>query len=320
MFDKFITEDAREIVDTVARALQEALPLDRLSRPDGGLAAETGFWPELLALEWPGVDLPAAIGGSEAGAWTETGIFREFGRHLLSPGVLAVTLAASVAQEGGLPDLARDILKGQVSPALAVPLANGWAGVIGTGDLLLLAGEGGLSLHRTRPEELATAWAFDDTLGAARIRLDPATALTSLPPSAQSRLRLLRLVAAMQNGIAEATLTLSRDHAATRQQFGKPIGAFQAVKHLCADMAVRTAAAGALLGEAALDGADISDCAAAAMTASTAARDNASATIQIFGGMGFTAECPAQLYLKRATLLELVVGGKEGLQDEMLAA
>jgi alkylation response protein AidB-like acyl-CoA dehydrogenase len=318
MFDKFITEGDREIVDTVARALQETLPTDRLSRSDGGLSNETAFWPEILALGWLGVNLPTDIGGTQAGNWIEIGMFREFGRQLLSPRALATTVAAAVAIEARQPRLAGEILLGKQATALAVQTARGRTGIIGKGDLVLNVGETGLTLHRTGSSVTSPAWAFDDTLPITVADWGDDAPLAGVPRDSAARLRLLRLVAAMQTGIAEATLTMARDHAATRQQFGKPIGAFQAVKHMCADMAVRAASAGALLGSAAEDGAGSVECAAAALTATAAARDNASAAIQIFGGMGFTAECPVQLYLKRATLLEIVVGGQDELQDDIL--
>ncbi|MGJ3627928.1 acyl-CoA dehydrogenase family protein [Sphingomonas sp. MMS24-JH45] len=115
------------------------------------------------------------------------------------------------------------------------------------------------------------------------------------------------LLSAYLTGVAQASTAMAVAYAGTREQFGQPIGAFQAVKHICADMATRAAAAeaqtffaAATFGRGADDGAEV---AAARLLAADAALANAKANIQVHGGMGFTAECDAHLLLKRAHLV-----------------
>ena len=97
-------------------------------------------------------------------------------------------------------------------------------------------------------------------------------------------------------------------------QFGKPIGSFQAVKHLCADMLVRAETARAAVHAAAVtvDQPDVGDAevaaAGAGLLAAEAALGNGKACIQVHGGMGFTWDVPAHLYLMRARVLAESLG------------
>jgi hypothetical protein len=132
------------------------------------------------------------------------------------------------------------------------------------------------------------------------------------------------LVATMLVGIAEQTRDMSVEYAKTRVQYGKPIGAFQAVKHRCADMAIRAQGAWDLTAVAALrlDTADdrAAPTAAAAKTvAVSAAITNAADNIQNHGAIGFTAEHEAHRYLKRARLLEPLCGAPTALTAELTA-
>ena len=124
------------------------------------------------------------------------------------------------------------------------------------------------------------------------------------------------LVAAELLGVAEACLDMAVDYAKTRVQFGKPIGSFQAIKHLCADMTLHVECARSAVYYAAWlasqpdtsDAALAEAAATAKATASTAAFHNAGQNIQIHGGIGITWEHDAQLYFKRARAAEALLG------------
>jgi alkylation response protein AidB-like acyl-CoA dehydrogenase len=107
------------------------------------------------------------------------------------------------------------------------------------------------------------------------------------------------LTAAEQVGSAARTTELAVRYAREREQFGRPIGSFQAVKHLCAEMLVRAELARVAVYAAALTG-DPLDCAAAKLLADEAAVHNARDCVQVHGGMGFTWETDVHLHLKRA--------------------
>jgi alkylation response protein AidB-like acyl-CoA dehydrogenase len=125
------------------------------------------------------------------------------------------------------------------------------------------------------------------------------------------------LTAAEQLGTATRVCELAVQHARTREQFGQPIGAFQAVKHLCAGMLVRAETARAAVYAAAVT-ADPVDIAAARLLADDAAERGARDCLQVHGGMGFTWECEVHLHLKRAWVRARRGGG--GAESEELLA
>jgi alkylation response protein AidB-like acyl-CoA dehydrogenase len=159
--------------------------------------------------------------------------------------------------------------------------------------------------------------------------LDPLTPLLRIdgisggPPVARDEaLRLLRiqgavLTAAYCVGLASHLADVSVAYAREREQFDRPIGSFQAIKHLLADMAVRTevaraavyAAGAALVDPGAEDAARTAS--VAKVVAGDAAIANGKTATQVHGGMGFTWEVDVHLYLKRAWLLDTHFGATE---------
>jgi alkylation response protein AidB-like acyl-CoA dehydrogenase len=117
---------------------------------------------------------------------------------------------------------------------------------------------------------------------------------------------------------------MSVEYGKVRQQFGKPIGSFQAIKHRCADMAVRAEVARSVVTYAAVALAEGEPDAArhagiAKALAGNAALANATDNIQNHGGMGYTWESDAHLYLKRARLLEHCFGTRTAHLDALAA-
>jgi alkylation response protein AidB-like acyl-CoA dehydrogenase len=119
------------------------------------------------------------------------------------------------------------------------------------------------------------------------------------------------------------TQELATEYARGREQFGRPIGGFQAVKHILADMFVRQElarsaayAAGATLDDPAVGSAPRA-ASAAKLVAGEAAMKNARACVQVHGGMGYTWEIPAHYYLKRAWVLENVFGSIDEQAERM---
>ncbi|WP_134739007.1 acyl-CoA dehydrogenase [Nocardioides sp. 503] len=132
------------------------------------------------------------------------------------------------------------------------------------------------------------------------------------------------LAAAEASGIARWCVQTAADHAKVREQFGRPIGAFQAVKHLCAEM-LETAEA---VTAAAWDVASVAfgeeeQWAFAADVAETVALDGAVAVakscIQVLGGIGFTYEHDAHLYLRRALTLRALLGDADAAAERLTA-
>lgn len=138
---------------------------------------------------------------------------------------------------------------------------------------------------------------------------------------AQARLLLTFGLAAEAAGQAQATLDLSVSYALVREQFGRPIGSFQAVKHRCADMFVSAqgARAGTELVATTWESTGslpAFETDATATYALRAALENATAAMQIHGGIAFTWEHDAHWYLKRAKAAQL---SAPGIDETVLA-
>lgn len=126
--------------------------------------------------------------------------------------------------------------------------------------------------------------------------------------------RGIAVLSAEQVGACERVLEIATDYARTREQFNRPIGSFQAIKHKCADMLVGLEWARSA-SQAALDVVDndlIDECSwcvsMAKAVCSEALRDAANANVQIHGGIGFTWEDSAHLYVRRARTDEVLFG------------
>ena len=129
----------------------------------------------------------------------------------------------------------------------------------------------------------------------------------------------------MQVGVAETALALIVEYAKVRETFGRKIGTYQAVRHVCADMALRAEAArcqlwsaAAALKERRSDAQAHLD--AAQHLANRAAVMNADADIQLHGGIGVTEEHHAHLLLKHSLLLARLFGSKRTLLARLLHA
>ena len=149
------------------------------------------------------------------------------------------------------------------------------------------------------------------TVTAAGVAVDPAAVWAGVADAAAvaTRLRDRAAVAVACDGlgVAEAMLDATVAYAKVREQFGRPIGSFQAVKHACADMAVRVAVARELVAAAVEgiaaggDGASVAASMAASYTGAAAVEVVGSA-MQLHGGIGYTWESGVHTYLKRAAL------------------
>ncbi len=137
--------------------------------------------------------------------------------------------------------------------------------------------------------------------------------------------RTLIALAAEQTGGAQTCLDQAVAYAKTRLQFGRPIGSYQAIKHQCADLLVEVEFAKSAAYNAAFtdesDGDALSTAAAMAKSfCSEAYTKAAKRNIQIHGGMGFTWEHPAHLYLKRAKASEMLLGSPASHRERVAAA
>jgi alkylation response protein AidB-like acyl-CoA dehydrogenase len=329
VIDLLPDEDQQNLVDAVVAFLSREMPIERL-RPDPGsecLPSQHDGWSEFAQLGWLGLGLPESLGGSGYSIIELMLIFREFGRYLLPPELVSSVIAAR-ALAGRSPEWARQLGAGSLRAGMAVPLGtDGWYHLIGPYDRTGLA----LNVLESKPlvHEIAS---FRDIKALncidSSVYLSQAVQSTGTPAQeveAQFAAETRVLVCAMLAGIAEAARDLAVGYAKVREQFGQSIGSFQAVKHMCADMAVRAESAYCLTALAALSlAADEADAdfqvSAAAAIAAAAAIDNAAQAIQIHGGIGFTLECDVHLFLKRAHVLDKLLGSAVSRRKAVLGA
>jgi alkylation response protein AidB-like acyl-CoA dehydrogenase len=141
------------------------------------------------------------------------------------------------------------------------------------------------------------------------VTVDPSRPLKRLPNGTAEAPRVRAAFAAEAVGIAQRALDLGVEHAKTRQQFGKPIGTYQAVSHQLADTYTDVELARSLAYWAAWSVAESDEQAAIAAAAAKAFATEAAVracerSIQVHGGIGFTWEHPLHRFYKRAQWLE----------------
>ena len=297
--------------------------------PEPGVGGVDGaLWRDLAELGIFGVRVAEADGGLGLGHPESVHVFEELGRSLATGPFTATALAATLLPEyaagrlrvglgdltGGAPQLLEHL--DALDALLVIETVDGETpGVAGHSQVL-----------RVEPIELradAVPHPVDPRVPLHRLRQKPLRG--EIVGDAGTADALLRegalLTAAYQVGIAAVLTERAVAYAKQRTQFGRAIGSFQAVKHLCADMFARAELARAAVHSAAVqladeaagsDGADLPAAAvavsAAKLLADDAAVANARAAIQVHGGMGCTWEMGLHFYLKRAWALSLAYG------------
>ncbi|HEX7322967.1 MAG TPA: acyl-CoA dehydrogenase [Mycobacterium sp.] len=341
-----LTDDHRQLAE-VARgfltshkargAARELLDATDETRPP--------FWPELVELGWLGLHIDEEHGGAGYGLSELVVVVEELGRAV-APGPFIPTVIASAAlAHAGTADQRAALLPGLVdgSTVAGVGLggdvrvdggrAGGAAGIVlgaGLADLLVItAGDDVLVLDRGRagisvdvPDNL------DLTRRSGRVTLaDVAVSAADILPGATQALlaRARALLAAEAVGGSADCTDAAVEYAMVRQQFGRTIATFQAVKHHCANMLVGAESATAAVWDAAraadsADGAEGEDqfalmAAVAATLAFPTYVRNAGLNIQVHGGIGFTWEHDAHLHLRRALAVQALLGGDGPARD-----
>ena len=328
-----------ELVAVAAGFCAAQLPVSRIrERRDEPVAITRKLWSAAAELGLLGVSAAEDIGGLGLNLDDEVLLFRELGRWLVPGPFIASVLGARLAARAGRAGLARAIVAGDVRTGLAQrregPPSDGQS-LTGrfdlfdapeTGYLLLVEPSGAGLLETASLTGIRPIDCIDPGTRLATVRAD-GVRLVSWVPAADDpiRLRGIVLASAILIGIAEAVRDLSVEHAKNRVQFGRPIGVNQAIKHACVDMAVAAEAALEQTLFAAISlrsgRADAEfQVLAANVVAGRAAIDNAAAGIQVHGGMGYTDEHHAHLYLKRAHVLGQLFGTSRDSLAGLLAA
>lgn len=338
-----LSTEQRDLADAVAELMAKRSPeaeVRRLMATDSGY--DPSVWAELAAMGLLGLAIPEKFGGSGAGA-VEVGLAMEaMGRALLCAPYLSslltthllLTLGDAKEQADVLPRIAAGELITTVAFAepgsalppekpktVAAPAGFEWR-LSGTKTYVLdatiaariyvLAGDAVFAVAPDGPGvQISALSTVDPTRKQGRIVLNdsPARLVGTLEGGAAALDKALDLASVAllgeQAGGAMHAMRMAADYAKTRFQFGRAIGSFQAIKHMCADMLLEaeSATSAARHVAAVFDAGDpgrFADLAAAQSYCSEAFVSIAANSIQVHGGIGFTWEHPAHLYLRRA--------------------
>jgi alkylation response protein AidB-like acyl-CoA dehydrogenase len=323
-------------------------------------------WKEMAELGWAGLALPEEWGGQGLGAVELAILFEEMGyalapSPLLSNTIVGLALAAAGSDEQReryLRPLADGGLRG--TPALVDAGSGAQPGkfamdAAADGDGVVLNGEKTLVMDAASADFFLVATSdgrrhlvekdaegvtvipeesIDLTRRLSSVRLDGVrvAAEATLPGDASAYFPVLHracvALAAESTGIAQRALEMSVAYAKDRQQFGRPIGAYQAVSHRCAQMLLETEGArSAVYGAAWAADAEPESLPLAASMAKAYASDAGwrvpDAAIQVHGGIGFTWEHDLHFFLKRGRANAAMFGDakwhRERVADAVLA-
>jgi alkylation response protein AidB-like acyl-CoA dehydrogenase len=339
-----LTTEQRDLADAAADLMAKRSPeaeVRRLMATDAGY--DPAVWAELAAMGLLGLAIPETYGGSGAGA-VEVGLVMEaMGRALLcapylSTAVLTTQLLLALGDAKEQADVLPRIAAGELiatvafaEPGSARPPSEPktvartagfewrlWGAktyvldATIAGRIYVLAGNAVFAVEPDAPGvEISALSTVDATRKQGRLVLTdtPARLVGTLEGGSAALDRALDYTSAAllgeQAGGAAHAMRMAADYAKTRFQFGRAIGSFQAIKHMCADMLLdaESALSAARHVAAAFDADDpgrLLDLAAAQSYCSEAFVSIAANTIQVHGGIGFTWEHPAHLYLRRA--------------------
>jgi alkylation response protein AidB-like acyl-CoA dehydrogenase len=301
---------------------------------EGGEDRLPAFWPELAEQGWLGLHLPEEHGGEGYGLAELAVVVEELGRALAPGPFLPTVLASAVVDRWGtaeqraawLPGLAAGTTLGAVAlvddPVGSEEAGGGALRLAGTIRPVLGAGLATLVVVPAQPGwcvllrdelEVDVLPSLDPIRPVAEVRLDGVVVPPDrqLGPAAVPELAAA-LVAAECTGGAAWCVDTAAAYAKVREQFGRPIGQFQAVKHRCADMLCRLEQARAAAWDA-VRGGEADEVALAAAVAGALGPEAfarcAKDCIQVLGGVGFTWEHDAHLFLKRAVSTRALLGG-----------
>lgn len=336
-----LTDDHRELAE-VARAFltsQKARWAARslLDSPD---ESRPPFWQDMVELGWLGLHIDERHGGSGYGLPELVVVVEELGRAV-APGPFVPTVIASavLAKEGSDEQQTRllpGLIDGTVTAGIGLDgnvrvengVVSGDAGIVlgaGLAELLLVAaGDDVLVLDRGRSGvSVEVPDNFDPTRRSGRVRLREVkvSAQDLLPGARAAALARARTVLAAEAvGGAADCVDAAVAYAKVRQQFGRTIATFQAVKHHCANMLVAAESGIAAVWDAARAATEDEEqfqliAAVAALLAFPAYARNAELNIQVHGGIGFTWEHDAHLHLRRALVDAALLGAEAPARD-----
>lgn len=301
-----LTEDQKTIKDTARDLLAGRGAILKARAASDGEGSDDALWNELRELGWAGLAVSEEYGGQGLGVVELAAVVEELGFAVAAVPLLSNTLAGLIIEAAGsdeqksrwLPAIASGEARGAVGTAELVADAEG-------ADVIVLLDGDGARLVEAASADVTARPVIDSTRPTFRVEASGGEPLAG--DVATGRQRATIALGAELLGVAQKALDLSLEYAKDRQQYGRPIGAYQAVSHRITEMLRDAETARSMVYYAAWAAdADPELLPRAAKMAGDEASEsglaNARAAIQVHGGIGFTWEHDCHLLLKRAQL------------------
>lgn len=329
-----LTESQAMLRDTVSRLFSVESTMQRVRAAEGTGGFDRALWEQVVALGLAGMRASEAEQGGSS-LLDAALVAEQAGRHLVSVPLVEAIVAAALLRRAAAPAaLIAEVGAGALAVLALEPLVDGKAQLVPGGQvarlILALDGRELVAIRRTQSSAASTAIAASPV---ALIDLRAPDAgerivLSSGEPAMTAHAMAVEewkvLSAAMLAGIGQRAVELAATYSCERQQFGKPIGAFQGIAHPLADSATDLDGARLLVWWAIWANATgRSDApAASAMAWWWAGRASEQAVLRAvhtFGGYGVTLEYDVQLYYRRAILVSLLAGEPQAELDRIAA-
>jgi alkylation response protein AidB-like acyl-CoA dehydrogenase len=323
------SDDQQAIKRTAKDLLADRFKFERVRELAEAGSYDEGAWKELCELGWPGIFVAEEHGGQGLGIVELIILMEELGYSLAPLPFLSNATAGLVIQAAG-----SDEQKQRWLPGIASGELRGAAGMLrgdeaklvpdGEGaDVIVLCGADGVRVVEGSAAEVEPVATMDATRRFARVRAGSAGEALEGEPGPGIGAALLA-VSAELTGVAQRAMEMAVDYARDRKQFGRPIGAYQAVSHRCAQMLLETEGArsatywGAWTADSEPESLELAASMAKAY-ASDAGWRVCSSSLQVHGGIGFTWEHDLHFLLKRAKVDSLLWGSASEHRERVAA-
>jgi alkylation response protein AidB-like acyl-CoA dehydrogenase len=312
------SDDQQAIKRTAKDLLADRFKLDHVRELAEAGTYDDDAWKELCELGWPGIFIDEQYGGQGLGIVELVILMEELGYALAPVPFLSNAAAGLLIQSAGSEEQKQRWLPGLASGELsgAAGLLRGEeAKLVPDGDaadVIALCGPEGVRVVERSAAEVEPVTTMDATRRFARVRANGAGEALPGEPGPGVGAGLLA-VSAELTGVAQRAMEMAIEYARDRKQFGRPIGAYQAVSHRCAQMLLETEGArsatyyGAWTADAQPEQLELAASMAKAY-ASDAGWRVCSSSLQVHGGIGFTWEHDLHFFLKRAKVDALLWG------------
>jgi alkylation response protein AidB-like acyl-CoA dehydrogenase len=323
------SDDQHAIKRTASELLAERFKLEKVRELAEGGRYDDEVWRELCELGWPGIFIDEAYGGQGLGVVELVILMEELGYALAPLPFLSNAAAGLVLQSAG-----SDEQKERWLPGIASGQARGTVAVMRERDggneaplvpdadsaelIVVLPCEGPPAVVEPSAAEIEPLETIDATRRYARVRAEGGDALESEDAGGVHAMPVA--VAAELTGVAQRALETAVEYAREREQFGRKIGAYQAVSHRCAQMMLETEGArsttyyAAWTADAEPESLPLAASMAKAYASDAGWRVTASA-LQVLGGIGFTWEHDLHFFLKRARVDGTLYGSAREHRD-----